>query len=111
MLEEILSKRDSYDFMTIGQIIDFVEETFQIIVTKGWVNSFIFRYKDALSKTVIDAIDESRLKVPRRFLKEFLDLVEILISITPAVLVYNIDETGLSDWEEKSQKRLLYLKN
>lgn len=57
--------------MTFGQIIDFVVETFQKTVTKGWVHSVVFRYKDDLAKTVIDAIDESSLKVSRRFLKEF----------------------------------------
>lgn len=96
IIAKIISKRDSYDFMTITQIIKFVEENFKKSITKGWVNSFIYRHKDEL--------DESRLKVPRRYLKDFLDIVKVLITISPAELIYNIDETGLSDWEEKKPK-------
>ena len=38
---------------------------------------------------------------------EYLDLVEVLIKITHAELVYNIDETQLSDWEERKPKTVL----
>lgn len=107
VVEEILAKRETYDFMSIGQIIDFIEVTFQKTVTKGWVNSFIFRHKNELAKTVIEPIDDSRLKVPRKFLQDFLDLIENIISITPAELIYNIDETGLSDWEERKSKTVV----
>ena len=45
--------------------------------------------------------------VPRSYLREYLDLVEIIIQIPPAELVYNIDEPGLSDWEERKPKTVI----
>ena len=36
-----------------------------------------------------------------------MDLVDVLITITPAELVYNIDKTGLSNWEERKPKKVV----
>ena len=107
LVAQILSKRDTSEFMTIPEIIKYVEEAFKLTITRGWVNSFVFRYKDDLKKSVITAQDQLRLQVPRVYLEEYLDLIEVIIEATPAELVYNIDETGLSDWEEKKPKTVI----
>ena len=107
LIEEIKSKKSTQDFMTMCQIIKYAEDSFRISLTYGWLNSFIFRHKDDLKKAVISPQENLRLQVPRRFLTEFLDLVDHIIQITPAELVYNIDETGLSDWEERHTKTVI----
>lgn len=48
--------------------------------------------------------EDLRLTVLKIYLSQYLDLVELIIEITPAELVYNLDETGLSDWEEHKPK-------
>lgn len=45
--------------------------------------------------------------VPRHYLSKYLNLVEKVIQITPADLVSNIDESGLSDWEEREPKTII----
>ena len=44
--------------------------------------------------------------MPRKYL-EYLNLVEKVIFIAPAALIYNIDETGLSIWEDKKSKTVI----
>lgn len=51
--------------------------------------------------------EDLRLTVPKIYLSQYLDLVELIIEITPAELVYNFNETGLSDWEERKPKTVV----
>lgn len=107
IVAELQSKRTTMEFMTIPQVITFVEQTFHKYITRGWVHSFLFRHRDAFIKTEILPQEELRLKVPRSYLIEFMNLVEKIITIVPADLVYNIDETGLSDWENRKPKTVI----
>ena len=111
VVAELQSKRTTMDFMTIPQMIRYVEETFQKCITRGWVYRFLYRHRDALIKTEISPQEELRLKVPRTYLIEFMNLVEKIITIVPADLVYNIDETGLSDWENRKPKTVIIPKD
>ena len=104
LLQVIISKKDSDEYMTLSQILRYAEETFKISLTRGWLNSFFTRHKNKIIKTIIYPQEDAKLKVPQRYLKENLDLVQNVIGITPAELIYNIDETGLSDWEERKPK-------
>ena len=107
IITELRSKRSTMDFMTIPQMINFIEEKFHKCITRGWVNTFLNRHRDALIKTEIFPQEELRMKVPRIYLTQFMDLVEKIIPNVPADLIYNIDETGLSDWENRKPKTVI----
>lgn len=107
IIDQIVSKRNTFDFMTPNQILTFTEEKTGKSVTRGFLNSFVYRHRDVILSIEIDPQDATRLTVPRKYLMEFLDLVEKLILIVPAALTYNIDETGLSDWEERKKKTVI----
>lgn len=107
IIEEIVSKRTTFDFLTPNQILSFTEENTGKTITRGWLNSFIFRHSDVIANTYLNPQDSLRLTVPRKYLTEYLDLVEKVIIIAPAALIYNIDETGLSDWEDKKSKSVI----
>ena len=64
----------------------------------------MYRHGDELTKTEISPQEELRLKVPRTYLIEFMNLVE-------KIIVYNIDETGLSDWENRKPKIVIVPKD
>ena len=94
--------------MSQSDILSYVETNFKIFLTKGWLNSFISRRSNLIQKTFVLPQESLRFQVPRCYLIEYLDFVEKIIGITPAKYIYNIDETGLSDWEERKQKWLLF---
>lgn len=107
IITEIRSKKNTHEFMTLSQIIKYVEENFKKALTYGWLNTFLARHQNSVKKTVISPQEDLRLTVPRIYLIEYLDLVECIIEITPAELIYNIDETGFSDWEERRPKTVI----
>lgn len=71
------------------------------------MNTFIGRHQDSIKKTVISPQEDLRLTVPRICLIQYLDLIKVLIQIRAAELIYNIDEIGLSDWEERKPKTVI----
>lgn len=73
----------------------------------GWLNTFLPRHQNSVKKTIISPQEDLRPTVPRIHLIEYLDLVECIIEITPAELIYNIDETEFSDWEERRPKTVI----
>jgi hypothetical protein len=48
-----------------------------------------------------------RLQVPGRQLDLSIDLNKKWVPLVPAELIFNLDETGLSDWEDSSSKPVL----
>ena len=93
--------------MNLSEILYYAEETFKISLTRGWLNSFFNHHINEITKSTIYPQEDARLKAPRSYLKEYLDLVENVIGITPAESIYNIDETNLSDWEERKPKMVI----
>ena len=104
LIEQIISKKETGEYMTQRQILNYLEEKFSKVMTTGWLSSFIAKNSNVLAKTVIFPQEDDRLKIPRSYLNKYIDLITKLIGITPAELIYNIDESGLSDWEEKKPK-------
>jgi hypothetical protein len=73
------------------------------ISTYGWVNRFLTRHRDQLEAGTVYRQEDPRLEIPRVFLNQYLDLVSEQIVGLKAHLVFNIDETGCSDWEERKE--------
>ena len=107
IINKIFSKKTTFGFLNPNQVMSYTEENTGKTVTRGWLNSFLYRHWDIVFCKEIDQQDILRLWVPRRYLTEYLDLVENIIKIAPSALIYNIDETGLSDWEERKPKNVI----
>ena len=56
IIEEIISKRTTFDFLTLNEILSFTEESIGKTITRGWLNSFIFRHRDIIANTTISKI-------------------------------------------------------
>lgn len=111
LLNEIKSKEETGNYMTQSDIFSYIENNFKVSLTKGWLNNFIFRHSNAIQKTVVSPQESMRFQIPRCYLMEYIDLIEKIIGITPAKYIYNIDEVGLSDWEERKPKIVIIPNN
>jgi hypothetical protein len=49
------------------------------------------------------------MEVPRHFLDDYLQLIKKYVPLVWSELIFNIDECGFSDWEEKKQKSVIIL--
>ena len=76
-------------------------------MTKGWVDSFIGRHLTELIETTSTPQEEPRLQVPRIFLDETIQAMKEAVHLRPADLVFNLDEVGISDWEDRKSKRVV----
>jgi hypothetical protein len=80
---------------------------YRLSVTRGWVNSFIEGHLDRLCKVTSSPRDSQRLEVPRCFLEETILYLGEFVQGRPAELVFNLDEVGISDWEDRQTKKVI----
>jgi transposase len=88
-------------FFTKRELLDEVERRYGKILTYGWVETFLARHSEQITTATIHAQEDPRLQVPHEFLDAYLELVRRHVVGTNSRLVYNLDETGCSDWEER----------
>jgi hypothetical protein len=80
---------------------------YHLPVTRGWVNSFIGRHLDRLCKVKSTPQESSRLEVPRCFLDQTIQCLTELVQGCRVELVFNLDEVGISDWEDRQSKKVI----
>jgi hypothetical protein len=70
-------------------------------LTYGWVTTFLVRHADRVCRTVVSPQEKHRLEIPRTFLDRCLAFINEYVPLVPTELMFNIDESGFSDWEER----------
>jgi hypothetical protein len=86
-------------------MLNYVEERFNRILTYGWMKQFLDRHKSEVSGVTVAPKEKIRLEVPCCYLDEY--LIKKIVSIVPIGLLFNLYETGLSDWENRRSKPVL----
>jgi hypothetical protein len=76
-------------------------------ITRGWVDSFLTRYADALWETKSLPQENSRLEVPQVFHDAEIEGFQHHVHGSCAELVFNLDEVGMSEWEERHQRKVI----
>jgi hypothetical protein len=89
------------------ELLKFIETRFRKILTYGWVKSFLHRRAQNVNQVVVSPQELPQLQIPRRYLNEYIALIQKYLPIVPAELIFNLDETGLSNWEERKRKLVL----
>ena len=91
-------------FETPSQLLKYIENEFKIILSYGWINTFMVRNSERICLSTIFPQEETRLQVPRTYLDKFILILKCMIPQVPAELIFNLDECGNSDWEDKKPK-------
>jgi hypothetical protein len=92
---------------TKKQLLQIVRERHGSKFTRGWVNSFIGRHLDALRTCRSLPQEETRLTVPRSQLEEHIATLKVHLMGKCAELVFNLDELGSADWEDRKVKKVI----
>jgi hypothetical protein len=74
------------------------------------VDSFVLHYQGDLSETKSTSQEDTRLEVPRAFLNEMICCLTEYVDGMKAELVFNLDEVGMSEWEDRKRKKMIVLK-
>jgi hypothetical protein len=89
------------------EIMDHCTTEFKIKFTRGWVYSFVLRHSDDVIQTESVPQEEQRLQVANAFVERTIQDLHDYLQGCVVELVFNLDEVGISDWEEHKTKRVL----
>jgi hypothetical protein len=95
------------NYVTQREVLNFVEIKFQKTVIYGRLENLLSRGVDEVRRVVVAPQELPRRQVPRSYLDRDLALIKSWIPIVAVELIFNLDETGLSDWEERKAKSVL----
>jgi hypothetical protein len=97
----------SQNYATQRDASNYVKERFNKTLTYEWMKRFLDCHKSEVSGVTVAPQEKVRLEVPRWYLEEYLTLIKKIIPIVPTELLFNLDETGLSEWENRRSKPVL----
>jgi hypothetical protein len=103
----IRERSRSRNFVTRAGILRFVEENMGKTLTYGCIGTFLLRHAGEIVLRVARPQENPRLQIPRSYLDRYISLLHNLIRLSPAELIFNIDESRLSDWEERKEKDVI----
>jgi hypothetical protein len=90
-------------------VLNYVEEQINKILTYGWMKRFLDRHKSEVSCITVAPQEKVGLEVPRCYLEEYLTLIKKIVLTVPTELLFNLGQTGLSEWENGRSKLVLVL--
>jgi hypothetical protein len=93
--------------MTRRQLLNLVRERFNPAMTKGWIITFVGTQMDALRPCRSLPQEDVRLMVPRVQLEEYITTVKAHLAGKCAELVFNLDELGSADWEDRKIRKVI----
>jgi hypothetical protein len=76
-------------------------------VSRAWVNAFVGRHLERLWKAKSITQGAQRLEIPRCFLGETIQCIAQFVQARPAELVFNLDEVGISELEDRRTRKLI----
>jgi hypothetical protein len=95
------------NFVPQKELFNSVENMFGKALTYGWLNSFLSRHSQEVKRAIVSPQELPRLQTPRCYLQGYIDLLRVGVPLVPSELTFNLDETDLSDWEERKPKPVL----
>jgi hypothetical protein len=107
IVDWIQKQAEKFNPVTRTDLLHYCQEKFSSPVSRGWVNSFISRHLDELSEVKSTPQENPRLEVPRVFLDETIRCLQDYVHGMKAELVFNLDEVGMSEWEDRKPKKVV----
>jgi hypothetical protein len=76
-------------------------------VSRGRLDSFISHHSAELTEKKSSPQEEPHLQVPQMFLEERMRSMHETLQGCPVDLVFDLDEVGISDWEDRKPKKVV----
>lgn len=94
-------------YMTEKELRIFANQTSNRNLSRGWVKYFLIRNKEKIGITLGIPQENARLEVPRTFLEQHIENIKKYVIGKASELVFNLDEMGSNEWEEKKPKKVI----
>jgi hypothetical protein len=92
--------------ITQKEFLRIMREQHKPTLTKGWVHDFIGAHLDELRVCRSLPQENLRMAVPRAYLKEHIQLLKTHLTGKVAELVFNLNELGFADQEDRKAKKV-----
>jgi hypothetical protein len=92
---------------TRTDIVHYCSGKFGKVVTRRWVDSFLIRHKDDAVEAISKPQEDAHLQIPREFLPGPISGMEEAVQGCIRDLVFNLDEVGVSEWEDCKSKKVV----
>jgi hypothetical protein len=89
------------------QLLQHARERYDPELTRGWANAFIGGHLDTLQTCRSLPQEKTRLTVPRVQLEEHIQTLKVHVAGKIAELIFNLDELGSADWENRKVKKVI----
>jgi hypothetical protein len=103
--DHIIQNDRKKEWLIEGQVLKWIEETIHCPRSYAGLARFLDGHADTVIRTTVTLQEDPRLLVPRAWLDVRMALITKMVPLTCCELIYNIDETGLSDWEDRGPKK------
>jgi polysaccharide pyruvyl transferase WcaK-like protein len=95
------------NYVTQRDVLSFIETNFQKCLSYQWIASFLKKHANLICRSVVRPQEDVRLEVLHDYLHQCIRLIKELVTLVPTELLFNVDESGFSDWEERKPKCVL----
>jgi hypothetical protein len=103
----ILNGIGSHSYVTQRDTLSFIELNYRKCLTYQCMASFLKLHELSICQSVVRCQENLRLEVSHEHLDRYIKLIQEYVPLVPTELLFNIDESGFSDWEEYKQKGTL----
>jgi hypothetical protein len=93
--------------LTEGKILKWIEETMHCLRSYASLARFSDRHTETVVRTTVAPQEDPKLQVPRADLDRYMALIAKVVQLAYCELIYNINETSLSDWEDRRPQKVL----
>jgi hypothetical protein len=76
------------NFVTSRQLLNSIETEFRKTLTYGWAKSFFRQSAHNVKQVVVSPQELPRLQIPRRYLNEYIILIQQYVPLVPAELIF-----------------------
>jgi hypothetical protein len=106
-VEWVAEKAHDSTAITRTDLLHYCIATFGTAVTRGWADLFLSRHAAELFETKSSPQENQRFEVPRVFVEAAIEAVRTHVQNASANLVFNLDEIGISEWEDRVERKVI----
>jgi transposase len=107
IVQKLTERYQSGKAMTRRELFEFLSSEFGEAPSRGWIESFLTRHSTRLQICDSHPQEDVRITIPREYLLQHIQNMQNHVTCRIAELVFNIDEVGASDWEDRKVKQVI----
>ena len=105
--EFILNQTSNGDYVTKTDVLIFAQDKIGNEVTPTWIKSFFQRNSEQYFFVTLTPQEEERQTVPRAYLDQYINIIKCYIAGCDPELLFNLDECGSSNWENRKKLKFI----